>query len=83
MPLASMLKETLKQVMKRIASKKKQWGAPLEQLIAPMILQKLEKRIENLRLREASWIGGGYCSVTHGTDAFMVRLTERTCSCKS
>jgi len=52
MPIVSILKEIFTQV-KRIASKN-QWAASLEQLIAPNILKKLEKRIENARFWEAS-----------------------------
>ncbi|KAJ8431315.1 hypothetical protein Cgig2_032305 [Carnegiea gigantea] len=36
-----------------------------------------------LHLQEASRAGEGYYSVTQGTDAFIMRLTKGTCSCKS
>ena len=45
--------------------------------------KKMEKRIEKARFWEASRAGGWYYSVTHGSNAFIVKLTKRSCSCKS
>jgi len=43
----------------------------------------MEKRIEKARFWEASRVGGEYSGFTHGSDAFIVLLIERSCSYKS
>ena len=77
-----MLKAIFHSVMKRIDAQE-QWPASLDQSIEPRIMKKMEKRIEKARFWEASRAGGWYYSVTHGSNAFIVKLTKRSCSCKS
>jgi len=82
MPIVSMLKEIFKSVITRITieGKKKLWAAFIEHPISPRIMKKLEeKKMLGFGMPSA---GSGYYNVTHGVDAFIVRLTEMSYSCK-